>query len=427
MHIFVHGFFHYMFAQKYISKQAFSIEGESPTLPASTHMVVVIPCYDEPELDNTLHALMQCKRPACSVVVLIVVNHHKGASCELITQNQRTLKEIENIAVDKADNSLTFVSIYAPDLPPKHAGAGLARKIGMDEAVRHFNAHNKPNGIIVSLDADTLLAKNYLVSIYEFFNANSKILAATIYFEHPLPDGEAGEAIILYELYMRYYRYAMQFTGFPHAIYTVGSAFAVRASAYVAQGGMNRKKAGEDFYFLHKLTAQTEIGFINQTAVYPSARASQRVPFGTGVLVEQYLKGARNIEKTYPLEAFKKLKGLFVRIHALYSLPVLAIHDLTTDALLKKFLEQCNFIDGLIELKRNCSNAEVFEKRFFHLFNAFKLLKWLNFAVENKLDKKDLVHEASVLYAIFNKNDVLLNSDAKSLLIKYRELDRNRK
>ena len=44
------------------------------------------------------------------------------------------------------------------------------------------------------------------------------------------------------------------FVGYPDSIYTIGSAFAVRAEAYMKQGGMNRRQAGEDFYFLYKLT-----------------------------------------------------------------------------------------------------------------------------------------------------------------------------
>ena len=74
---------------------------------------------------------------------------------------------------------------------------------------------------------------------------------------------QAREAIMKYELYLRYYRLALEYTGHPHAYHCIGSAFAVRTLDYVAQGGMNKRQAGEDFYFLQKLiSAKTAIPFI---------------------------------------------------------------------------------------------------------------------------------------------------------------------
>jgi hypothetical protein len=40
---------------------------------------------------------------------------------------------------------------------------------------------------------------------------------------------------------------------FSYAYHTVGSAMAVKAYQYVKVGGMNRRQAGEDFYFIQKL------------------------------------------------------------------------------------------------------------------------------------------------------------------------------
>ena len=52
----------------------------------------------------------------------------------------------------------------------------------------------------------------------------------------------------------------MKFAGYPWAMYTVGSAFAVTAEAYVKRGGMNRRQAGEDFYFLQNLAHIGTVG-----------------------------------------------------------------------------------------------------------------------------------------------------------------------
>ena len=69
---------------------------------------------------------------------------------------------------------------------------------------------------------------------------------------------------------------------------------AVRPEAYMKQGGMNRRKAGEDFYFLNKIMSLGGFGECAETTIYPSPRTSKRVPFGTGQAV------LRNVEtKTY--------------------------------------------------------------------------------------------------------------------------------
>jgi len=42
---------------------------------------------------------------------------------------------------------------------------------------------------------------------------------------------------------------------------------------------MNRKQAGEDFYFIQKLMPLGGYFALNSTAIYPSPRESSRVPF----------------------------------------------------------------------------------------------------------------------------------------------------
>ena len=102
-----------------------------------------------------------------------------------------------------------------------------------------------------------------------------------------MADPKQRLGIQLYEDYLHYYKKALDYAGFPDSIYTIGSAFAVRADAYVKQGGMNRRQAGEDFYFLNKLTKLGKITEINDAYVYPSARVSDRVPFGTGAAMNK--------------------------------------------------------------------------------------------------------------------------------------------
>ena len=47
-------------------------------------------------------------------------------------------------------------------MPHKIGGVGLARKIGMDEALKIFNYNSTSKKILICLDADCTVASNYL-------------------------------------------------------------------------------------------------------------------------------------------------------------------------------------------------------------------------------------------------------------------------
>ena len=310
-----------MFADRYIqnniSYPAFIETAASPELS----MIVMIPCLNEPEIIRTLESLWQCDpvRSVCEVIV--AVNNSAESSPEVKNFNQETY---ENLLAWKKENdrSNLFLSpIYASNVNPKFAGAGMARKIGMDEAIRRFNAVNKPDGIIVSLDADCLVSANYMQQIENAFFSDKRCFAATLNFEHRIDemgDPKQKMGIKLYEDYLHYYKNALDYTGFPDAIYTIGSAFAVRADAYVKQGGMNRRQAGEDFYFLYKLTKLGKLTELKDAFVYPSARVSDRVPFGTGAAMTKWMNDSENLNLTYNFSAFQDLKQLFDKVDFLF-------------------------------------------------------------------------------------------------------------
>lgn len=412
------------FADKYISKQNKLHFYEAPKLTETTQIVVSIPCYNEPHLTDTIQSLFVCEKPEEDVAVVVVVNDSDQASTAEIKQNQLSLTEIEELK-KQAPRWLSLNSVYASKLPKKNAGVGWARKIGMDWAITHFNRYDNNKGIIISLDADTLVEKNYLISISNFYQKNPNSIGATLYFEHPIHEGKLGEAIRLYELYMRYYKNALDLIGFPNSIYTVGSCFTVRGSTYVLQGGMSRKKAGEDFYFLQKLLPLGALEEIKSTCVRPSSRISTRVPFGTGSSLYQYTEGVRELEKTYPLDAFLVLKSFFDKIDHFYNHDDFSIDDLSTNSVLKVFLNENNFYGELKELISNCKSLEVYRKRFFHLFNAFKILKWLNFSISNGYQKKALIVESESLLKIMNSKPLPVKKDANAMLNLFRHLDKS--
>lgn len=361
-------------------------------------MIVVIPCYHEPEILTTLQSIISCTPPKSKVEVLIVVNCSESVSEEIKEYNNQTFQKVEEYSKKQDLDWITIQPIFAPNLPQKHAGVGLARKTGMDEAIRRFETLNKPEGIIISFDADSTVESNYFVEIEKYFETHPKCTAANIHFEHPLqgnlPQSQYN-AIAQYELHLRYYVEALSRIHFPFAYHTVGSSFALRANAYCRHGGMNKRQAGEDFYFLQKLFESETIGNITKTKVIPSARISQRVPFGTGYAMFTMMKDDVPTYLTYTFESFIKLGELFCQTSKLYNASKEEIENIyfSLHVSLQNYINKDEFISKIIEIQNNSKTEEGFTKRFFIWFNGFRVFKYLNFAHIEYFEKKP-VYEA---------------------------------
>lgn len=350
----------------------------------SADIIVVIPCYNEPNLFETLHSLLICSCPKANVLVAVIFNSGEQSDEEGVKQNRISYEEMKAFAEKKSAPGFQFVSFNFENLPRKHAGVGLARKIGMDLAVKHFLETGKSQGIIVSLDADCLVSENYLTRIHQSFRKNPKLCATIHNFHHRVEnnDTEIEKAIRQYETYIRYFSESLKFTGFPYFYHTIGSAFAVSADAYVRAGGMGRQQGGEDFYFLQKVFELGAVEELNDVFVYPMARFSDRVPFGTGPALQKIMAEPDGEMKVYSPHAFLELKKLFDTINRFFEMKEHEIQPLLLQfhPAIANFLESASFHEALMDCKRNCATYASFRKRFFHHFNAFKIIKYLNFA-----------------------------------------------
>jgi hypothetical protein len=374
------------FADQYLSKQ----KGFSPAisdLPSQRlRFAVVVPAYCEPHVTNTLESLWNCQRPNDHIEVIIVVNSAENAEPEIIYSNKSTITIISQWIIGHHDPTMLFSVIEKLNMPVGEAGVGLARKTGMDEALYRFNLINNPTGFILSFDADSHCDSNYFTAIEESINRNASVKGFDIYFEHPVTGKDFPEkvyqGIIDYELHLRYVNGFLRFTGFPFAYHTVGSCFGVRADIYAEQGGMNKRKAGEDFYFLHKIIPLGHFININTTRVIPSPRESDRVPFGTGTAITRYLNSKANELLTYAPESFIALRLLFQGVKKLYKIKSTGLNDILDQlpVSLKNYLLDMGIIESIVEINANCSSPDSFTKRFFRWFDALRIVKYLNYA-----------------------------------------------
>ena len=53
---------------------------------ASLGLTVVIPCFDEPDIDATLQSLSLCLQPEVDVEVIVIVNAPEGAAATVIAE-----------------------------------------------------------------------------------------------------------------------------------------------------------------------------------------------------------------------------------------------------------------------------------------------------------------------------------------------------
>jgi hypothetical protein len=382
------------FASSYLEARGIFSELIKEAPDEDTGIIVVIPAYNEPGICEVLDSLKVCDQPDCHVEVIIIVNAPSNASESSLKNNSLTIKNIESWKIKNSNCFFRLFVFMAGQPPIKGWGVGLARKTGMDEAVRRFNRINNPGGVILSLDADCLVSKNYLVSVSDELLKKKEHTACSIYFEHPLSGTEFKqniyESIALYELHLRYYYQGLAYSGFPYVFHTVGSAVAVKALSYVKAGGMNRRQAGEDFYFIQKLVPSGGYFNLNTTTVYPSPRASFRVPFGTGASIGKLTEENCTTLQTYNLLAFKELRGLFERAEESYnrSSQHLSENHKLLPLAVQLFIDKNEWIEKISEINNNTSGSLSFRKRFFEWFNMFKIVKYLNFSHNEFFEKK---------------------------------------
>jgi hypothetical protein len=392
------------------------------------HIVVVIPACGEPSINETLNAIYSCERPPCSVEVLIIINASEKASPQIIEANEKTFRDCEAWQKQNGEKEMRFYAYIENDMPDKHAGVGLARKIGMDEAVRRFEKSGNKKGIIACIDADSTCASNYLMEIYHHFEKYPKTPGCSIRYAHPTFGTEYEPytylGITYYELHLRYYNQALRSTGFPNAFHTVGSSMAVRSIAYQKQGGMNRRKAGEDFYFLHKIMNLGGFTELNSTSVYPSPRGSDRVPFGTGKAVNDYMKDTGKGFYTYNPKAFTYLNIFFKNIPEFYmNRPELVKLGGVIPYIMIDFLDAYFFDERLQEISNNSKGLHSFEKRFYRWFNAFMVLKFVHYVRDNAHPNIRVERAALDFLREINYQGVENINSIKELLEVYRHLD----
>ena len=416
------------FASAWLDERALFPELINEAPDRNTGIIIVVPAFDEPGITQLLDSLHQCDEPGCKAEVIIVINTPSDTG---VVKNKGNIDSEKNIESWKRQHKDCFFRLFYVTADTSRFskwGVGMARKTGMDEAVRRFGNIGNPEGLIVCLDADCRVDKNYFTAIFEEFYIKKGREACSIYFEHPLEGDDYNESVFryisLYELHLRYYLRAHIYAGYPDAYHTVGSSMAVRALQYVRTGGMNRKQAGEDFYFIQKLVGAGGFFNLTSTTVYPSPRISSRVPFGTGASIGKLASGNETVLLSYNIKAFEELRTLFSLTEQLYHLnnyEVTSLYGNLPEGL-RSFMDEDEWSSRITEINGNTSSEGAFRKRFFGWFNMFRIVKYLNHVHNGFFEKVPVEICAPELLAImgFSNN----HKEVRELLKFYRSLEK---
>jgi hypothetical protein len=362
---------------------------------AGVRQVVVIPVLaEEKRLFTTLASLgRNHARERERTLVVCVVNNRAdpSASPEQVADNQRVLGHLDALVHGRSPDTnppiapdllrLASVDASSPgrEIGPK-MGVGEARRIGLDLGLSVLTKNGQDQGLLVSLDADTTVEAEYLSELSRHFSTTSST-AAVVAYAHSLPTDEGRRtAIVRYELFLRYHELALRSAGSPYAFPAIGSTMVARCDAYVAAGGMNRRQAGEDFYFLQELAKTGEVGRVDTTVVHPSARSSDRVPFGTGVTIGRHLAGESDGETAYHPESYWVLGEWLALVAGGLDLDARdLLHgagELSPD--LRGFLEHHRFEEVWPRLQENAPNQEGLHRQFHRWFDGFRTLKLIH-------------------------------------------------
>tara|TARA_B110000037_G_C17074730_1_gene487347 strand:+ start:8 stop:1264 length:1257 start_codon:yes stop_codon:yes gene_type:complete len=400
----------------------FSINIAAEDFAKNLQTIIVIPCFKEAAIIQSLHSLANCDRAKHNTLVLILVNASEAIDANIKAYNEKTFQDIQTFIEQNKSENLTFKAFLNNELPTKHAGVGYARKILMDTALSMFSKQDT-DGIIVNTDADCLFTKNYITAIENAFE-NTKAKHGVMHYEHRI-DSEENKILVQgiteYELHLRYYKQALAWTNYPKVIHTIGSCMLCKATTYALEGGMNKRKAGEDFYFMNKLAKSHEFVEVKNASVLPSCRTSDRVPFGTGKAMNDYIDTQTKVFQSYDFRCFIELNEFISKIDLLYSQNFKKSKNQFSD-LSFQFFEAIEIDANLLKIKKQSKDLVNFKKNFFFWFDHLKALQFIHFYTDNKYPKISIFDAA---HQFLERKEInIKQDDARSILELFRTLDK---
>ena len=362
-----------------------------------------IPAMDEMDY---LPAVLDCiSKQSCDaeVITYVCVNQPEkwwddAERINICRNNQQLLAWLQNCTMPNLH--ILDKSSRGKGWTDKQQGVGFARKFLADHIMQSANEED----VLLSMDADTTFHPAYCQSLITNFAAHKQAVALAVPYYHLLTNKEAEDrAMLRYETYTRNYNLHLLRIKSPYAYTALGSAIVCPIKSYKAVGGFDKQESGEDFYFLRKLSKYGKVLTYNEERVYPAARFSMRVPFGTGPAM---WKGSLGQWEAYPIfhySGFEIIGDTYRQIHTLFKKD---IDNEFIQCLQRLFSEQ----DLWSPLRKNYKTESAFAKAFHNKVDALRIFQFLR-EYQRNIPKTDTECLADFLqkyypeaYADFFKN-----------------------
>ena len=362
--------------------------------PGGYDFVVVVPAYAE--ASSFVDGYREAARRAGSVLLVVVLNGRIGAEEKIHAANEAcfrglaerySLREFRKGAWLGQDARLTVLVVDRFTVGrrlPFRQGVGLARKIGADLGLELVATRRVRHPFLAFTDADAQLPGDYFERIASL---DADCSAALFPFWHERTGLAAiDRATALYEIRLRYYRRGLAWAGSPYAFHTVGSTIAVHALWYALARGVPRRRAGEDFYLLNKLSKLRPLTCLKGDPIRLCSRLSERVPFGTGAESARLARGAA--AELYHRECFLAVRQVTSALRRLAQEAVgtdavgwsAAISHIFSDmdVTVQEFLEAQGAPDIWRRVCQNATDSGMRSHRLHEWFDAFRTLKLIH-------------------------------------------------
>ncbi len=393
----------------YNAKNSFFVN-KTGLLPSIKHLIqkldiaIVIPaCNEYPTLFEMLESMYSSYQKAqekpnpYTIGFIVVVNNKKTASDKVKENNLQLLQCLSNFSL--ANCPIITIDLTKPGFElPEAQGVGYARKYGMDFALLCDST------VIACMDADTLVSENYCEELFTFYEQCKLAketkkpipVGAVCHFDHQKnEDAKIEEISRQYENYMRFHSKKLKDCATPFWLWALGPTIVSSSYGYAGSAGMNKRVAGEDFYFLQSLVKlhiqQQNNGFskddIEQAldfpllncTVHPQSRYSDRVLFGTGKKLEDVKNGKDSI-LFYSDDVYNSIKYFLDLVTKSKGKPEL-FYDKVKEELPKiwQFLETESFFSMWEKLYRQNKKSDKRVYSAFHSwFDGLKILRLIH-------------------------------------------------
>ncbi|MGK0365774.1 MAG: hypothetical protein ACI85O_002842 [Saprospiraceae bacterium] len=317
--------------------------------------------------------LQKCDLPKCAVEVLIIVNNGKHVSEKILERNRATYLQIMDWSKANFKPLLKFHTLFHDELPKFFASRNVALKIGMDEAVFRLEKAKSKRGIIVTLDADFRVEKNYFVELEKHFKRRKVPRICRTEFAFSLTgidfEDKVYEAAIQYELHLRYLEKAFVFAGFKPDLNDLPTSIAVDAETYQKRGGWSSALGNSDLL--------QGVFVLDKTVVSPSPRVTDCQAEGTGATIKAIVKN-KGVALTYHRNCFADLKAFFDKSGSLNEIILGSLQD--CPMALSDYFKSIEFED-----------CQLNDETFLEYFEKRHLEKFLVFAHDGFYEKIDVL------------------------------------